>query len=67
MSQSSLFLIVCLGCCVPFTVVAYHVVLGLRLKRQVDTNYEALQAIARDQYRQIEPLLNSLRRAQAST
>lgn len=65
MSQSSLLMIVCLGFCVPYAVVAYHVVLGLRLKRQVDTDYEALQAIARDQYREIEPLLNSLRRAQA--
>jgi hypothetical protein len=67
MSQSSILLVVCIGFCVPYAMVLYHVVLGLRLKRQVDNDYEALRAIARERCREAELLLTSLHQEHAST
>lgn len=67
MSKSSILLFVCIGFCVPYAMVFYQIVCGLRLKRQVDSDRKALRAIDRERDQEVELLLARLRQARAAT
>lgn len=67
MSKSSILFLVCMGFCVPYAMVFYQVVCGLRLKRQVDSDRKALRAIDQEREQEVELLLARLRQARAAT
>lgn len=67
MSKSSTLFLVCLGFCVPYAMVLYQVVCGLRLKRRVDSDRKAQRAIDRERDQEVELLLARLRQARAAT
>lgn len=66
MSKSSILVLVCIGFCVPYALVFYQVVCGLRLKRQVDDDRKALRAIDRARDQETELLLGRLRQTRAA-
>lgn len=66
MSKSSILFLVCIGFCVPYAMVFYQVVCGLRLKRQVDNDRKALKTIDRERDQEAELLLARLRQARAA-
>lgn len=66
MSKSSILFLVCIGFCVPYAMVFYQVVCGLRLKRQVDNDRKALRAINRERDQEAELLLAHLRQARVA-
>lgn len=66
MSKSSILFLVCIGFCVPYAMVFYQVICGLRLKRQVDNDLNALRALDRERNQEAELLLAHLRQARAA-
>jgi hypothetical protein len=66
MSKSSLLFLVCIGFCVPYALVFYQVICGLRLKGQVDNDRKALRAMDREWLQEAELLLAHLRQARAA-
>ena len=66
MSKSSILVLVSIGFCVPYAMVFYQVLCGLRLKRQVDDDRKALRAIDRARDQEAELLLGRLRQTRAA-